>query len=100
RSCTTSATTSRPTTTRRFPEVGEDMLLLPSYIQRDDGFVRRLSFGSLYRRDLRIKEQVEVNQEWESNWKLANKPWKEISDKTYWRFGSVAFSLVQRKSEF
>ncbi|MCW9682462.1 hypothetical protein FJR41_016950 [Dolichospermum planctonicum UHCC 0167] len=70
------------------------MLLLPSYIQRDDGFVRRLSFGSLYRRDLRIKEQVKVNQEWESNWKLANQPWKEISDKTYWRFGSVAFSFV------
>ena len=84
----------------KIPEVAEDMLLLPSYIQRDDGFVRRLSFGSLYRRDLRIKEQVEVNKEWESNWKLANKPWKENSDKTYWRFGSVAFSLVQRKSEF
>ena len=84
----------------KIPEVAEDMLLLPSYIQRDDGFVRRLSFGSLYRRDLRIKEQIEVSQKWESNWKLANKPWKENSDKTYWRFGSVAFSLVQRKSEF
>jgi hypothetical protein len=33
-------------------------------------------------------------EEWESNWKLANKSWKEISDKTYWRFGSVAFSLM------